>query len=307
MTHRPTRRRYRGDPYAYSGRWPSAPAHVRRDDIATGSLPEGRQRGGGLEYAHYLIPRANDFRPTLAQVASLTIAWLDAGYIPKAGSAALQRIDYTKSIWAEAAKATGSALLKNRIDFKSAPVPLDAATQTELAARDYRLIWPIQTAWTAGLKYALDQMPTARRGTDGPGYNLEIHSLNDYVYVSSELIASFPNVDPAARPVPCKVSGTDIHYVSEPIDRMFDQLGSRIRHTCPTCSTIFKPQERRVSVRDGWTGERRDVAGGATYRFAIVIDCGTDIPEQRPNAVAEFKAICEAAIGQPLYEIGNAY
>jgi hypothetical protein len=280
---------------------------VQDEESAASGLPETRQRGGGLEYAHYLIPRANEFRPTPAQVASLTLAWLDAGYIPKVGSAALSRLTFSKSIWAEAAKETGAVLLKNRIDFKPALVPLDAATQTDLATRDFRLMWPIQTAWTAGLKYALDQMPVARRGTDGPGYNLEIHSLADYVYISSDVIAPFPNVDPAARPVLCKVSGTDIHYVAQPIDRMFDHLGSRIRHTCPTCSTVFRPQERRVSVRDGWSGERRDVAGGATYRFAIVIDCGTDIPEQTPKAVGEFKAITEAALGQTLYEIGNAY
>lgn len=294
-----------GDPYAYSGPRPRPAPGAGREPATTEAAAE---QGGGLEYAHYLIPRQNDVRPTPAQVASMMRAWLDAGYIAAAGSDALKRLDFKKSLWAEKAEATGATLMTNRITFDGVTVPFDEATQVKLVDRDYRVLLPVHTAWTAGLKYPLDQMPRTPRGDNGPGYNLEIHSLADYAYVTSQLIDGFPTTDIALKPVHCKVSGTNIHYVSDTLNNMFDLLGSRIHHTCPTCSTIFRPQERTVTVRDGWSGEARRLPGGATYRFAILIDCGRAVPERGPvAAVPEFKAISEAALGIPLYEVGNAY
>lgn len=283
------------------------PARRRYVEPAAATEADSRPRGGGLEYAHYLIPRQNDARPGLTQVVALQEAWLRGGYIAAPGSAALQRINFNRTIWSETASQTGATLLKSRVDFKAAPVPLDAAVKTELADADFRLTWPIETAWTAGLKYPLDHMPRTPRGGEGPGFNLEIHSLGDYVYLTSDLVAAYPNIDPASRPVACKVSGTNLHYAAERVANMFDLMGSRIRHTCPTCSTIFKPQERSVAVKDGWTAETRQQPGGATYRFAIVIDCGKAVPENSPTVTPEFKALSEAALGQPLYEVGTAY
>jgi hypothetical protein len=304
MTERHKRRRWRGDPYSYTGRWPP-PSPAKTALLEDSAL--SRPRGGGLEYGHYLIPRTNDVRPDATRVATLVKALVDAGYLAATGTPAFQRLKFTDSIWSEAAAKTGATYLSNRVDFKGVPVPLDDATTQALAQGDYRLLFPIRTAWTAGLKLPLDQSAPARRGEDGPGYDIEFHSANDYVHLTSELIGTFPTVDPATRPVPCKVSGTNLRYAAERVDNMFDRLGDRIRHTCPTCSTIFRPQERPVRVLDGWTGTPAIVQGGATYRFAVVIDCGTSIPEQRPSATPEFKALCERVLATPLYEIGTSY
>jgi hypothetical protein len=295
--------RNRPDPYVYAGPQP------RRPNTSGFGRPEPAAiRKATAEYAHYLIPRDNTFRASEAQVAALASALLRAGYVAQPGSAALQRLDFTKTAWSSAAAATGAALMTKQTSFAACPV-LDAAPALRaLAGADFRIVWPVHTVWTAGLKYPLDRQPKLLRGQSGPSLNLEIHSLNDYVYLTSETLQPFPNADAASLPVACKVSATNLHYTADRPDNIFDLMGSRIKHTCPTCGTIFRPQERKVVVRDGWTGRKRDEPGGAAYRFAILIDCGNAIPDQGPpTAVPEFLRLCEAAIGQKLYQIGNAY
>ena len=48
--------------------------------------------------------------------------------------------------------------------------------------------------------------------------------------------------------------------------------------------------------------------GGITYRFAIVVDCGKSLPTNEtaePATTAEFKRVCEAALGVVLYEVAE--
>ena len=41
-----------------------------------------------------------------------------------------------------------------------------------------------------------------------------------------------------------------------------------------SCKAVFDPRRLAAVVIDGWTGEKRLVYGGATSRFAVVVDCG---------------------------------
>jgi hypothetical protein len=293
----------RGDPYRYRGGTPAGPPVPLEGRAADVEKP----RGAGLAYAHYMIPRDNDVRPTPFEVNRLIEAWLAAGYIAAPGSTAQQRLVYAGAPWTETARATGAALLRNRITFTPMPVPLDAATLKALAMGDYRMTWPIETAWLAGLKLPVTSTPVARRGGNGPGYTIEVHSLADYVHLTSDLVGPFPADEPITGIVPCRVSQTNLRYSADRFDNMFDDMGSRVRLICPTCSTRFRPQERTAQVRDGWSGKVMPLPGGATYRFAIQIDFGTEVPEVSPRATPEFKAISEKALGLALYEVGNAY
>jgi hypothetical protein len=265
-------------------------------------------RSSSGDYAHYLIPRDNTFRATGAQITALASAWLEGGYIAQPASDSLQRLDFSKTAWSKVAAATGAVMMTQQTAFAACPVPPDAPTFQRLKGRDFRLAWPLHTVWSAGLKYPLDRMPKTPRGEQGPSLTLEVHSLNDYVYLMSDLLQPFPSDTPATAPVNCTVSGTNLHFTADRPDNIYDLMGSRIKHTCPTCQTPFRPQERSVTIRDGWTGQKREQPGGAAYRFAIVIDCGASVPELGPpKAVPEFLSLCEVAIGQPLYQVGNTY
>ncbi len=291
----------RPDPYRYHG-----PLPHRRSVATLGRADTPGTREATADYAHYLIPRDNTFRATEAQIAVLATALARAGYVASVGSAALQRLDFTKTAWSPTASTTGAMVMTQQGKF--VPYPMEGRAPLLPAGADFRIVWPLHTVWSGGLKYPLDRSPKTPRGEQGPSLNLEIHSLNDYVYLFSETIQPFANADPATLPVACRVSNTNLHYTADRPLNIFDLMGSRIRHTCPTCGTIFRPQERSVTVRDGWTGQKRDELGGATYRFAIVMDCGASIPEQgSPRVVPEFLQLCETAIGQQLYQIGNAY
>ena len=62
-------------------------------------------------------------------------------------------------------------------------------------------------------------------------------------------------------------------------------------------------------VRDGYTGEASQRAGGCTYLFAIVIDCGKGFARQGwpIRATEEFLGTVTQALGQEFYEVGDVY
>jgi hypothetical protein len=59
----------------------------------------------------------------------------------------------------------------------------------------------------------------------------------------------------------------------------------------------------------GATGAKYEERGGLCYRFAIVIDCGKEMPfseENRdPRAHRGFKETCRAALATELYEASH--
>jgi len=52
-----------------------------------------------------------------------------------------------------------------------------------------------------------------------------------------------------------------------------------------------------LTLRDGWTGVESRSFGGATYRFALVIDCGKYWPEREAVVIPEFLALVERTMG----------
>ena len=55
------------------------------------------------------------------------------------------------------------------------------------------------------------------------------------------------------------------------------------KETYKVCGAAFDPRTRKASVRDPWTNETSRVPGGATFRFALAIDCGKCWPNGFPS------------------------
>ena len=130
----------------------------------------------------------------------------------------------------------------------------------------------------------------------------------DFVYHLSEWIDPFVEV-----PSKC---GRSLKYDDESATKAGYPVyyDGRIHRVCPTCGRAFRPQELVAKVRDGWTGETASPPGGATYLFAVVIDCGKGFAregfarEGSPmRASQEFIDTVTMALDQTFYEIGDFY
>ena len=82
----------------------------------------------------------------------------------------------------------------------------------------------------------------------------------------------------------------------------------RLLATCKQCGKPFDPSTRVAKVRDPWTNTESDMPGGATFRFALVVDCGKCWPDDGAFHVhPELRRLCEAHFGRPFDEIPSVY
>lgn len=155
---------------------------------------------------------------------------------------------------------------------------------------DFKLIWPVESSKESGLEYPLTPFPE----WGDAYYELEIHSATDFVYHTSEVIDPF-------REVACEC-GWHLEF-EMPFRRWPDGppvfFEPRIYRLCPACGRAFLPQRLTARVRDGYTGEASQRAGGATYLFAVVIDCGKGFAREGwpIRATEEFRSTVTQALG----------
>jgi hypothetical protein len=183
-----------------------------------------------------------------------------------------------------------------------------------LGEGDYRLVWEIEDVDASGLKYPLGEPPFEEMP-----YDLEVRSAGDYVYPTSSII------DPFDRDVVCQC-GELLEYdedgPSDPWESGEDLRGwdsvdhryhrrvfndRRVRRSCPACGAAFRPRDYAVRLRDGRTGQDLGPRlGGATYRFAIFIECGKCWNREKlDRASDEFLGRCQEAIGAQLFQLGD--
>lgn len=141
-------------------------------------------------------------------------------------------------------------------------------------------------------------------GEDEPGYHdILVLASRDFVHHSSENIAPVGTV--------CPRCGADMGY--EPDERTFVvpiELGPRIRATCPPCEISFHPSAQRVELRDGYTGQHAGLlAGGAVFRFAVMVDCSKGWPRGKgaPSIHPDFLRLVEETIGARCVSVGDFY
>src|SRR5262245_46119659 len=103
-------------------------------------------------------------------------------------------------------------------------------------------------------------------------------------------------IAPFDKPRTCEDCGRGLEFES-PADEFGATCGifysSRLHVRCPECGTPFDVTHLPAVFKNGRTGEKNVVLGGACYRFAIVIDCGKCIPEkENVNMSPSLKRIC---------------
>lgn len=254
----------------------------------------------GVEYSHYLIPKPNAFRPSAAQLHAF-IKELEIGdWIATPDSIAYKKSVAIESNYqgTETAVPWAQERLPNRRGrirgFASIRHPLTVDWIEARLPGDMRIEFPVQHVQEIGIRYPL----VCDSGLPDDAYHtIEIHSSNDYVHHCSECI------DPVETKCSC---GTDLGYSRGFDDDVF--YSARIRTQCPSCTRPFDPSSSTVDYRDGFTGAKSRLVGGAAYRFAIVIECGKCIPapQKAPLRVdADFMELIKLTLGTNVYQIGD--
>jgi hypothetical protein len=168
-----------------------------------------------------------------------------------------------------------------------APAFLDDPDREEL-----RLVWPVSGSAPLPVKYPLSRTP------DGDlSWALEVHRAQEYVVPVAKTIGQLPTE--------CRC-GEDLSFEwdDEELVPAFTSSGG-IFAECEECSRTFDPSKGIATILNPFDASRQDVAGGAAYRFALVVDCGKCFVEDATLAFApELVALVENEFGRAFYEVG---
>lgn len=254
----------------------------------------------GVEYRHFLIPRPNTYRPTAAQLHAFIQALEHGNWIAAPGSDAHQRLAViershfgpeTTVPWAQERLPNSGGRIR-----KPATIP-HPMTLEWIAARlsgEMKLEFPIPHVQEIGIRYPL----VCDSGIPEDAYfTIEIHASNDYINNSSDCI------DLVDAKCDC---GEELLYWPDDDDDVF--FASRIRSQCPSCLKLFDPIACTADFRDGFTGAKFRLAGGAICRFALVIECGKCIPtrkRQPPCVDPVLMELLKNTLGTDFYQVGD--
>lgn len=229
----------------------------------------------GVEFAHLMIPRDNTWHPTPAQVAQLMDAW--------------EGLD----LWGPA----------EDLDVQVHPAGVLAgevgAWFDPEAAHDLMVSHFVQA------EAPPEHFPFDWRTELGEDWSFEMQLLR-----APDLVEPVTGEHIAPLDATCEC-GRDLRFTPSWDDTIF--YGDRIHRTCPRCRRLFRPQDREVTYRNPFDGQPSPLPGGTCFRFAIRLQAGKGLnPVPRvdgrlPRATPEFLRLCEAALGQTLYEVGYLY
>jgi hypothetical protein len=161
--------------------------------------------------------------------------------------------------------------------------------------------WHIEDDRDAGLRYPfVGELPDYAQRY----YTIAlVHAQSgDFFYDTSECIDPFDDTRCAC--------GADLAYDPEPDDEHRDLPGTRrLYQRCPACGADVDPSGWTAIVRDGATGDERELRGAPAFRFAVVIDCGKSVPRETGSVRLDpaLIAACERALGVPLDDVGDYY
>jgi hypothetical protein len=302
--------------------YPDAPQRLSERTVSwLGRVTDDRRCLMGVEYEHYLIPEDNTYKPSSEELIRLIDALLVVGFIAKGTTDNIRGMtpDPDPADW-DAERVYCFTRLGNRRHLWF-PCPCSASDIAALGEPDFQLVWSVESSHESGLKYPLVPFPE----WGDAYYDLELHVGGDFVYHTSELIDPFDEVacacgrdlrysewDVPAGAEYLESSPFSGHYSSAPTGEppglpLYND--DRIYRLCPACGRRFRPQQFTARIRDGYTGVASQRAGGATYLFAVVIDCGKGFARKGwpIRATEEFVATVTHALGQDFYEIGDSH
>jgi hypothetical protein len=256
-------------------------------------------------YQRWLIAKGNYFSPSAAAVGKLVEQLRTEKWIldPKSGD--MEKLRFRGKREELAGRTGGYAVqtVENEVgedavarltaNVAALPANLTEEWLDDPDREELRLVWPVAGDDPLPLKYPLSRRP------DAPvSYALELHRAPDYVYPISATIGELQTV--------CRC-GEELAFGwdEEELVPAFESA-SGIYGECQACSRTFDPSQQTAAITDPFDGARRDVRGGAAYRFALKVDCGKCfVPDPSLTFAPDLVALVEAAFGRDFYEVGS--
>jgi hypothetical protein len=235
----------------------------------------------GRHYERYLVAKGNAFSPSAVAVAKLVERLRKEKWIP-AGGKAVTTVENTFGDDARAKLAASTAPL---------PPTVTAEWLEDPDREELRMVWPVDAAAKASLQY-----PLTRRPEGGAPYAIELHRAHDYVYPSGETIEAIPTA--------C-VCGEDLgfHWDEDEVVPTFG-AASGIFAECEACSRTFDPTKGAAVLTNPFDGTKTTTRGGAAYRFALKVDCGTTFVADPGLAFApELVTLVEDEFGREFFQV----
>ncbi len=254
----------------------------------------------GVTFTHLLLPKPRSRTPTVADMARLIDSLVRGGFLLSSNSPRLPLSCFGMSKLNRHAAATGCYIQSRWNEAISFPCPPSAKELVAVSHRDFKLVWPVVDFGASGLRYPLTIWPE-KLALEDLYYDVEIQLSRQHVYRTSELIEPFASLS-------CEVCEADLSVLEDESHDDFDidtwGLGaSYLYRLCPNCGVEFHPEDRTALVQDPrGHSPAREIKGGATSRFALVVECGK-CWEYGAVPTEEFLSASEAALGFSLEHV----
>jgi hypothetical protein len=215
-------------------------------------------------------------------VAKLVQRLRDEGWIPKQGGEAVRTVENEFGDDAAAKKAAST---------EKQPPALTADWLDDPDREELRLVWHVEADPSSPVRYPLTRRPDGR-----VTYDVELHRCHEYVYPDAKTIGRVPTT--------C-ACGEDLAFQWDE-DEVVPAFGAStgIFAECEACSRTFDPARGAATVTNPFDGTKEQVRGGAAYRFALKVDCGSCFVKDPALAFdPQLVAILEDEFGRDFFQV----
>lgn len=260
-----------------------------------------------VSYERWLIARGNAFSPAAASVVKLVERLRKEKWLvePTPEGLAKLRFDGKRESFAKTTGGYAIKTVENRFGTDLAakiaattellPAALTADWLGDPTREELRLVWPVSGEPPLPVQYPLSMTPSGALR-----YTLEVHRADEYVYPTADAIGPVPTT--------CRC-GEDqaFEWDDEELVPTFG-ASSGIFGECEECSRTFEPSKGNAVITNPFDGTTAEVPGGAAYRFALKVDCGTSFVADTKLAFdPALVALVESEFGRQFYEVGRTY
>jgi len=211
-----------------------------------------------VTYQHYFIPETAAFHPTSDKLTTFIQGLVDLRFIVDERSFDFGRLISKPTL---GGKTIPGYVLSDRRTVT--PSPASATFFEQFLHSDMIIRWQIIDLSQTPVRHPVELFDIEPAQT---WYNIQLELSHDYIYRTGDGIESFPSTRCGC--------GAELEFY----ERNTPFYTSKIRSVCPECGLQFDPSTITVELCNGFTGNCSRVPGGATSKFALVVDCDKCVP-----------------------------
>ncbi len=222
----------------------------------------------GVDCLVWVVPKDRSYRPSAEKVANLANSLRAGRWVPMPdASGQKSNIREISSI----KENPSQRLAEIKTPFEREPLTaflIESRSKNELI-----LDWSVNDIKAANVRFPFAFVPYPKSPSNY--FRVTIDLGLDYFYKTGENMMPF---EPGALQCQCSRS---LEYETGWTPGL---SSSRIHHSCPNCGKEFDPSKATCEILDGWTGEPSLLIGGLAFRFALIVDCHKNWPQEEERS-----------------------